>query len=88
MKGEPKKRFKAYPLGYFHADIAELRTEEGKLHLFVVIDRTSKFAFVKLVKKAGKMAAAQFLRELLEAVPYTIHTVLTDHVLCDAALAD
>ena len=31
VKGEPKKRFKAYPLGYFHIDIAELRTAEGNL---------------------------------------------------------
>src|SRR5512144_1262987 len=38
---KPKKsRFKAYPIGYFHIDIAEVRTEEGKLHLFVAIDRT------------------------------------------------
>ena len=50
------------------------------LHLFVAIDRTSKFAFSKMVEgKAGKMVAAQFLRELVEAVPYTIHTVLTDN---------
>lgn len=41
---EPKKKFKAYPIGYFHIAIAEVRTEEGKLHLFVGIDRTSKFA--------------------------------------------
>ena len=27
------------------------------------------------------MIAAQFLRNLLKAVPYTIHTVLTDNVL-------
>jgi hypothetical protein len=26
-----KKRFKAYPIGYFHIDIAEVRTGEGKL---------------------------------------------------------
>jgi transposase InsO family protein len=45
----------------------------------VAIDRTSKFAFVKLVEKAGKMAAAKFLREFIEAVPYKIHTVLTDN---------
>src|SRR5215212_468872 len=38
-----KKRFKPYPIGYFHIDIAEVRTEQGKLHLFVAIDRTSKF---------------------------------------------
>ena len=26
-----KQRFKGYPIGYFHIDIAELRTEAGKL---------------------------------------------------------
>jgi len=26
--------------GYFHIDIAEVRTEQGKLHMFVAIDRT------------------------------------------------
>jgi transposase-like protein len=36
-----KKRFKPYPIGYFHIDIAEVRTEQGKLYLFVAIDRTS-----------------------------------------------
>ena len=76
---KPRKKFKKYPIGYFHIDIAELRTEEGKLYMFVAIDRTSKFAFVRLVEKAGKMAAAQFLRELIEAVPYKIHTILTDN---------
>jgi hypothetical protein len=34
-----KKRFKRYPIGYFHLDIAEVQTEEGKLYLFVAIDR-------------------------------------------------
>src|SRR5262249_15407904 len=43
-----KKAFKRYPIGYFHIDIAEVRTEEGKLHLFVAIDRTSKFSFAQL----------------------------------------
>ncbi|ABY28569.1 integrase, catalytic region [Methylorubrum extorquens PA1] len=48
VDGDKPKRslFKAYPIGYFHIDIAQVRTEEGKLHLFVAIDRTSKFAFV------------------------------------------
>jgi transposase InsO family protein len=74
-----KKRFKRYPIGYFHIDLAEVRTAEGKLNLFVAIDRTSKFAFVRLEKRAGKMEAAQFLRDLLQALPYRIHTVLTDN---------
>jgi transposase-like protein len=60
-------------------EIAEVRTEEGKLYLFVAIDRTSKFAFAELYEKAGKMNAAKFLRRLVETVPYTIHTVLTDN---------
>ncbi len=74
-----KKKFKRYPIGYFHIDIAEVRTEEGKLYLFVAIDRTSKFAFVQLVTKAGKMAAADFLRDLIKMVPYVIHIILTDN---------
>jgi len=74
-----KKKFKRYPIGYFHIDIAEVQTAEGKLYLFVAIDRTSKFAYVELHQKTGKMIAAQFLRNLIAAVPYAIHTVLTDN---------
>jgi transposase InsO family protein len=48
------------------------------LNLFVAIDRTSKLARLRLEKRAGKMEAAQFLRDLLQAPPYRIHTVLTD----------
>src|SRR6476620_7952701 len=58
---EPKKKFKSYPIGYFHVDIAEVQTAEGKLYLFVAIDRTSKFAFVQLVKKANRVTASVFL---------------------------
>jgi transposase InsO family protein len=77
---KPKRsRFKAYPIGFFHLDIAEVRTEEGRLYLFVAIDRTSKFAFARLHEKATRRIAADFLRALVEAVPYTIHTVLTDN---------
>lgn len=74
-----KKKFKAYPIGFFHIDIAEVRTEEGKLHLFVAIDRTSKFAFARLLNKADTRTARAFLDELVETVPYRIHTVLTDN---------
>ncbi len=74
-----KKKFKSYPIGYFHIDIAEVQTAEGKLYLYVAIDRTSKFAFVQLVKKTGRTSASAFLEALVEAVPYKIHTVLTDN---------
>jgi transposase-like protein len=76
---EPKKKFKPYPIGFFHIDIAEVRTEEGKLHLFVAIDRTSKFVFAKLVEQANRVTASAFLVKLIAAVPYKIHTVLTDN---------
>jgi len=74
-----KRKFKAYPIGYFHIDIAEVRTEEGKLHLFVAIDRTAKFAFVALHEKADRPTAVHFLEALIAAVPYRLHTVLTDN---------
>ena len=54
----PKKKFKSYPIGYFHIDIAEVQTAEGKLCLFVAIDRTSKFAFVRLEEKANRITAS------------------------------
>ena len=78
-EAKPKKKFKQYPIGYFHIDIAEVRTEEGKLCLFVAIDRTSKFAYVELHKSATKIIAAEFLRNLIKILPYKIHTILTDN---------
>ena len=63
----------------FHIDIAEVRTEEGKLYLFVAIDWTSKFAFVELHERASARAAASLLEALTGAVPYKLHAVLTDN---------
>jgi hypothetical protein len=74
-----KKKFRNYPIGYFHIDIAEVRTEEGKLYLFVAIDRTSKFAYAELHERQTKMIAAEFLRNLIAAVPYKISYILTDN---------
>src|SRR5580700_64161 len=74
-----KRKFKPYPIGYFHIDIAEVHTEQGRLYLLVAIDRTSKFAYVELHEKATTRVAADFLKALIKAVPYKVHTVLTDH---------
>ena len=60
--GKPKRqRFKRYPIGFFHIDIAEVQSAEGKLHLFVGIDRTSKFAVTELVEKADRRTAWEHL---------------------------
>jgi transposase InsO family protein len=74
-----RSRFKRYPIGFFHLDIAEVRTEQGKLYLLVAIDRTSKFAFVQLHDKVTRRIAGDFLRALAAAVPYRIGIVLTDN---------
>lgn len=80
VKGDKPKRqkFKRYPIGFFHIDIAEVQTAEGKLFLFVGIDPTAKFVVTQLVAKAERRTAREFPQHLLEAVPYWVHTILTD----------
>jgi len=82
-KKSKKKQFKTYPIGYFHTDIAQLQTSQGKLYMFVAIDPTSKFALVELVSSATKTQAAAFLNKLNLRlfVPYKIHTILTDNAI-------
>jgi transposase InsO family protein len=81
VEGEasPKRKFKAYPIGFFHLDIAEVQTAQGKLYLFVAVDRTSKFAVAQLVQKANTQTARAFLEALVAAVPYRVEIVLTDN---------
>ena len=68
--GKPKwQKFKRYPIGFFHIDIAEVQTVEGKLYLFVGIDPTSKFAITQLVETADRKIAWEFLEHLLKAAP-------------------
>lgn len=74
-----RQKFKRYPIGFFHIDIAEVQTAEGKLYLFVGIDRTSKFAVAQLVATADRKTAWEFLQHMLEVVPYQVHTVPTDN---------
>jgi hypothetical protein len=74
-----KRKFKSYAIDYFHLDIAEVRTEEGNLYLFVAINRTSKLAYAELHAKANRWTPTDFLKTLIKAVPYKIHTVLTDN---------
>jgi Integrase core domain len=74
-----RKQFKPYPIGSFHIDISEVRTEEGKLYLFVAIDRPCKFAYAELHPEAIKTVAAQFLCNLIAAIPYKIHAILMNN---------
>jgi transposase InsO family protein len=81
IKGDKpaKKKFAKYAIGYFHLDIAEVQTEQGRLYLFVAIDRTSKFAYAELHPDQTRDTACQFLPRVIAVVPYRIHIVLTDN---------
>lgn len=54
VEGDNPKRqkVKRHPIGVFHMDIAEVQTAEGKLYLFIGIDRTSKVAVTRLCRES------------------------------------
>ena len=79
IKSSLRKSLRWYPIGYFHIDIAEVCTEQGRLYLFVAIDRTSKFTYAELHPDQTRDRACQFLHQLINVVPYHIHTILTDN---------
>ena len=81
-----RKRFAEVTIGYVHIDICELRLAEGKLFMFLAIDRVSKFTHVAFLDAATKMNGAAFLHEVVSAFPYAIHTVLTDNGMAFADL--
>jgi hypothetical protein len=80
------KRFKTYEIGYVHMDSCELRHADGKLVMFLAIDRVSKFAYVEFHDHAGKIEGSAFLRNVVAAFPYQIHIVLTDNGMAFADL--
>jgi transposase InsO family protein len=85
-KASKRKRFAETTIGYVHIDVCELRLAEGKLFLFLAIDRVSKFTHVAFFEANTKMNGAAFLREVVAAFPYRIHTVLTDNGMAFADL--
>jgi transposase-like protein len=86
IKTTGRGKFAPTEIGYVHIDIAELRLTEGKLNMFLAIDRVSKFSYVEFRDDMGKMNGADFLRGVIKAFPYKIHTVLTDNGMAFADL--
>src|SRR6186713_1733809 len=78
-KTSKRRRFAETKIGYVHIDHCELRLAEGKLHMFLALDRVSQFTHVAFFDAATKMNGAAFLREVIVVFPYAIHTVLTDN---------
>jgi transposase-like protein len=76
-KASKRGRFAETTLGFVHIDVCELRLAEGKLFMFLAIDRVSKFTHVAFLDANTKMNAAAFLREAVAAFLCRSHTVLT-----------
>ena len=59
---QPRKKFKCLSRSATSTSTSpRCRPPQGKLYLYVAIDRTSKFAFVQLVRKTGRTSASAFL---------------------------
>ncbi len=85
-KASKRRRFAETAIGYVHIDVCELRLAEGKLFMFLAIDRVSKFVHVAFFDANTKLNGVAFLRQVVAAFPYRIHTVLTDNGMAFADL--
>jgi len=72
-----RQTFKETKIGYVHIDSAQLCSAEGKTHMFLAIDRVSKFVHAEFHATAEMATGAQFMRGVVAACPCQIHTVLT-----------
>jgi transposase InsO family protein len=85
-RASKRKRFAETRIGYVHVDACELRLAQGKLFMFLAIDRVSKFVHVAFFDANTKANGAAFLREVVAVFPYRLHTVLTDNGMAFADL--
>jgi transposase InsO family protein len=85
-KASKHRHFAETAIGYVHIDVCELRLSEGKLFMFLAIDRVSKFVHVAFLDANTKANGAAFLREVVAVFPYRLHTVLTDNGMAFADL--
>src|SRR5258708_9739853 len=58
---EQRKQVDTYRMGYVHIDSCELRHADGKLVMFLAIDRGSKFTYVEFHDSACRMDGSPFL---------------------------
>ena len=74
-----KGKFSEYEIGFFHIDICEIRTGEGKTYLFVAVDRVSKYTYAEVYDTPTISNSVLFLENLIKIIPYKIHRILTDN---------
>jgi transposase-like protein len=85
-KAVKRGRFTETKIGYVHIDSCELRLSEGKLHIFLAIDRVSKLTYVEFHEAADTSTGPAFLKGVVAAFPYRIRIVLTDNGVAFADL--
>src|SRR3954449_6571762 len=85
-KASKRKRFAETRIGDMHIDVCERRLAQGKLLMFLAIDRVCKFAHVAFLDANTKANGAAFLRQVVEVFPYQLHTALTDNGMAFADL--
>jgi hypothetical protein len=56
-----KQKFATYPIGYFHIDIAEVQTQDGKLDMLWPWIAPQSFAYAELHPRATRIIAKAFL---------------------------
>ena len=59
-KPSRRGRFAETAIGYVHIDVCELRLAAGKLHMFLAIDRVSKFTYVEFHEHANTTTGPAF----------------------------
>ena len=67
-----RKTFSETEIGYVYIDSAQLRSAEGGPHMFLAIDRLTKFAYVKFHPTAEMATGGAFMRGVVQAFPYQI----------------
>ena len=87
VEGDKPKRqkFKCYPTGFFHIDIVELQTAEGKLYLFVLSDKTG--SAMTIVSRSLRFLASMCWRRANNPGRHHIFMVLALALAPASALA-
>ena len=66
---DKRNRFKSYQIGYVHIDSCELRHTDGKLVMFLAIDRISKFTYVEFHRQRRKEGGSSFSEKCRGRLP-------------------
>jgi hypothetical protein len=84
IEGEtpPLKTFKDYEPGFIHIDIKylpQMPDETKRRHLFMAIDRATRWVYLRIYKNQTDVSSTDFLRQLRKVVPMKIQKILTDN---------